>query len=586
MPLDSVFLSGLKRELAPQILGARIDKVQQPERDLLLLGLRTHDGNVRLLLHGGVGSARVHLTEGRFENPASPPMFCMLLRKHLIGARIAELEDNGDRLLQIHLDARDEMGVETRRTLVIEMMGRQSNVILVDGEGIILDCMRRVDPSMSEIRPLLPGMRYRLPPKQDKPDFFESEPRERAALLRTAETGAALDSWLLHTFSGLSPLVCRELCYRAFRDVSPRFSSLTAEQETAFLEEMDRLRELAEEGNLAPYLLSDEQKPKDFSFFPIEQYGNALRCEKCASFSALLDEYYLRRDQAEAMRRKSQSLTKTIKNLRDRTARKLAMQREELRLSENRETIRRRADLITANLYRIQRGDRVLHAEDFYEEGMPTVEIPLDPLKTPQQNAAQLYKQYQKAKTAETHLTALIAEGETSLHYLNSVLDEISRAEGEQDLAAIRAELRESGYLKREKSAKKEKLRPRAPLRFVSDSGYEILVGRSHAQNDELTHRIARRTDYWLHVQKSHGSHVIIRAMDSEPDEKTLAQAASLAVYYSQSRAGGKTPVDYTMVRNVRKPSGGLPGMVLYTTYQTIFAEGDESLAERLRAGT
>ena len=586
MPLDSVFLSGLKRELAPQILGARIDKVQQPERDLLLLGLRTHDGNVRLLLHGGVGSARVHLTEGRFENPASPPMFCMLLRKHLIGARIAELEDNGDRLLQIHLDARDEMGVETRRTLVIEMMGRQSNVILVDGEGIILDCMRRVDPSMSEIRPLLPGMRYRLPPKQDKPDFFESEPRERAALLRTAETGAALDSWLLHTFSGLSPLVCRELCYRAFRDVSPRFSSLTAEQETAFLEEMDRLRELVEEGNLAPYLLSDEQKPKDFSFFPIEQYGNALRCEKCASFSALLDEYYLRRDQAEAMRRKSQSLTKTIKNLRDRTARKLAMQREELRLSENRETIRRRADLITANLYRIQRGDRVLHAEDFYEEGMPTVEIPLDPLKTPQQNAAQLYKQYQKAKTAETHLTALIAEGETSLHYLNSVLDEISRAEGEQDLAAIRAELRESGYLKREKSAKKEKLRPRAPLRFVSDSGYEILVGRSNAQNDELTHRIARRTDYWLHVQKSHGSHVIIRAMDSEPDEKTLAQAASLAVYYSQSRAGGKTPVDYTMVRNVRKPSGGLPGMVLYTTYQTIFAEGDESLAERLRAGT
>ena len=586
MPLDSVFLSGLKRELAPQILGARIDKVQQPERDLLLLGLRTHDGNVRLLLHGGVGSARVHLTEGRFENPASPPMFCMLLRKHLIGARIAELEDNGDRLLQIHLDARDEMGVETRRTLVIEMMGRQSNVILVDGEGIILDCMRRVDPSMSEIRPLLPGMRYRLPPKQDKPDFFESEPRERAALLRTAETGAALDSWLLHTFSGLSPLVCRELCYRAFRDVSPRFSSLTAEQETAFLEEMDRLRELVEEGNLAPYLLSDEQKPKDFSFFPIEQYGNALRCEKCASFSALLDEYYLRRDQAEAMRRKSQSLTKTIKNLRDRTARKLAMQREELRLSENRETIRRRADLITANLYRIQRGDRVLHAEDFYEEGMPTVEIPLDPLKTPQQNAAQLYKQYQKAKTAETHLTALIAEGETSLHYLNSVLDEISRAEGEQDLAAIRAELRESGYLKREKSAKKEKLRPRAPLRFVSDSGYEILVGRSNAQNDELTHRIARRTDYWLHVQKIHGSHVIIRAMDSEPDEKTLAQAASLAVYYSQSRAGGKTPVDYTMVRNVRKPSGGLPGMVLYTTYQTIFAEGDESLAERLRAGT
>ena len=586
MPLDSVFLSGLKKELALQILGARIDKVQQPERDLLLLSLRTHDGNVRLLVHGGVGSARVHLTEGRFENPATPPMFCMLLRKHLVGARITELEDNSDRLLQIHMDARDEMGVETRRTLVVEMMGRQSNVILVDGEGIILDCMRRVDPSMSEIRPLLPGMRYRLPPKQDKPDFFETESETRAVLLRSAESGAALDSWLLHTFSGLSPLICRELCSRAFRDASPRYAALTSEQETAFLREMDRLHDLVQAGELAPYLLSDDQKPKDFSFLPIEQYGEALRCKKCASFSELLDEFYLRRDQAEAMRRKSQSLTKTIKTLRDRTARKLSMQREELQRSEDRETIRRRADLITANLSRVQKGDRVLRAEDFYEPGQPVVEIPLDPLKTPQQNAAQLYKQYQKAKTAETHLTALIAEGETSLHYLNSVLDEISRAEGEQDLAAIRAELRESGYLKREKSAKKEKLRPRAPLRFVSDGGYEILVGRSNAQNDELTHRIARRTDYWLHVQKIHGSHVIIRAMDSEPDEKTLAQAASLAVYYSQSRAGGKTPVDYTMVRNVRKPAGGLPGMVLYTTYQTILAESDESLAERLRAGT
>ena len=495
MPLDAVFLSGLHMELAPQILGAKIDKVQQPERDLLLLSLRTRDGNERLLIHGGVGSARVHLTQGRFENPASPPMFCMLLRKHLVGARIAKLADNGDRLLEIQMDAHDEMSTETRRTLVIEMMGRQSHVILVDGEGIILDCMRRVDPSMSEVRPLLPGMRYRLPPKQNKPDFFETEPEERAVLLRKAESGAALDSWLLHTFSGLSPLVCRELCYRAFQDASPRFLALTPEQEAAFLREMDRLDDLVQSGNLAPYLLSDEQKPKDFSFLPIEQYGDALRCEQRRSFSELLDEYYLRRDQAEAMRRKSQTLTKAIKNLRDRTARKLSMQREELRRSEDRESIRRRADLITANLYRIEKGDRVLHAEDFYEAGMPTVEIPLDPLKTPQQNAAQLYKQYQKAKTAETHLTALIAEGETSLHYLNSVLDEISRAEGEQDLAAIRAELRESGYLKREKSAKKEKLRPRAPLRFVSDSGYEILVGRSNAQNDELTHRIARRTD-------------------------------------------------------------------------------------------
>ena len=583
MPLDSVFLSGLITELSPQILGAKIDKVQQPERDLLLLSLRTRDGNERLLIHGGVGSARVHITQGRFENPSSPPMFCMLLRKHLVGARISKLADNGDRLLEIHMDAHDEMGTDTRRTLVVEMMGRQSNVILVDDDGIILDCMRRVDPSMSEVRPLLPGMRYRLPPKQNKPDFFESEPEERAALLRQAEPGTALDSWLLHTFSGLSPLICRELCYRAFHDASPRFSALSPEQETAFLREMEQLIHLVQERDLAPYLLSDEQKPKDFSFIPIEQYSDALRCERRRSFSELLDEYYLRRDQAEAMRRKSQSLTKTIRNLRDRTVRKLSMQREELRRSEDRESIRRRADLITANLYRIQKGDRVLLAEDFYEEGMPTIEIPLDPLKTPQQNAAALYKQYQKAKTAESHLTVLITEGETNLQYLNSVLDELARAEGEQDLAMIRSELRETGYLRAEKSGKKEKLKPRMPLRFVSDTGFEILVGRSNAQNDELTHKLARRTDYWLHVQKVHGSHVIIRAQDSTPDELTISQAAALAVYHSQARGGGKTPVDYTMVRNVRKPSGALPGMVLYTTYQTILAESDDALVQRLK---
>ena len=585
MPLDSVFLSGLALELSGRLEGARIDKIQQPERDLLLFSLRMADGNGRLLLHGGVGSARVHLTEGRFENPASPPMFCMLLRKHLSGARISRLEQPQDeRMLILHLDARDEMGADTKRLLIAEMMGRQSNIILVDGEGIILDCMRRVDPAMSEIRPLLPGMRYRLPPRQDKPYFFSTSSEERKALLQEAESGAALDSWLLHTFSGLSPLICRELCYAAFADASPRFTRLSSEQEERFLQKMNSLIARVMKGDLEPCLLLDGEKPKDFSFLPVRQYGDALTCVRRMSFSALLDEFYLRRDQAEAMRRRSQSLTKTVKNLRDRTARKLSLQREELRRSEDRESIRRRADLITANLYRMQKGDRVLKAEDYYEPDLPVVEIPLDPLKTPQQNAALLYKQYQKAKTAESHLTALIAEGETSLHYLNSVLDEISRAEGEQDLAAIRAELRESGYLKREKSAKKEKLRPRAPLRFVSDSGYEILVGRSNAQNDELTHRVARRTDYWLHVQKTHGSHVIIRAMDTEPDEITLAQAASLAVYYSQSRSGGKTPVDYTMVRNVRKPSGGLPGMALYTTYQTILAESDEALVERLRA--
>ena len=583
MPLDAVFLSGVAGELQTQVTGAKIDKVQQPERDMLLLSLRLLHGNGKLLIHGGVGSARVHLTEGRFENPAEPPMFCMLLRKYLVGARIREIEQpKGERILLLRLDARDELGNETDKTLAVEMMGRQSNVILIGSDGVILDCMRRVDSAMSAVRPLLPGMLYRLPPKQEKPDFFETTSEQRKALLRSIEPGTALDSWLLTTFSGISPLLCREICYRAFDETAPRFLTLTERQQELFCSSMDVICETVHSGSLHPVMLIDGNKPKDFSAVPIAQYGTALAAEPRGSFSALLDEYYLRRDKAESMRRKSQSLTKTVRTLRDRTAKKLALRTEELRRSEDREQLRRKADLITANLYRMKKGDTHLTAEDYYEEGYPEVEIRLDPLKTPQQNAAALYKQYQKAKTAEQHLTGLIAEGEKQLLYLNSVLDELARAESEQDLADIRAELRETGYVKPEKAKKKEKVKPRAPLRFVSDSGYEILVGRSNAQNDELTHRMARRTDLWLHVQKIHGSHVIIRAMDGQPDERTIAQAASLAVYYSQGREAGKVPVDYTMVRNVRKPSGAMPGMVLYTTYQTILAASDEALVQRI----
>ena len=270
---------------------------------------------------------------------------------------------------------------------------------------------------------------------------------------------------------------------------------------------------------------------------------------------------------------------------RDRLARKLAGQREDLKRTATREEVRKQAELITANLYRLKKGERSFSCEDYYTEGCPTVTIALDPLKSPQQNAAALYKEYNKLKAAEQHLTVLVAEGERQLDYLESVLDALERAESEKDLSDLRRELTETGFLRRPKGGKPERGRAQAPLRFVSDEGFEILVGRSNVQNDELTTRIARRTDYWLHTQKVHGSHVIVRCDGLEPPEKTLAQAASLAVYYSQGRGGGKIPVDYTMIRFVRKPSGALPGKVIYTEYRTLLAESDEALAERLKRG-
>ena len=572
MPLDAICLSALTAELREKLEGAKIDKVQQPERDMLILSLRGRSGNFRLLLAAGAGNARVHITGESMENPAEPPMFCMLLRKHLVGARIASLEQpDHERMLALELDTRDEMGDLSLKKLVVEMIGRSANVILVGADGRIIDCMRRMDFAGDAERRLLPGMIYRLPPKQNKTDFFSSDSGIRRALIAGADREMPVDKWLLDSFSGLSPLICREMAFRC----GGSFDTLP--------EQLDALHDTVIAGDFTPYMLLDGDKPRDFSFMPIRQYGDSMKGESFDSFSALLDAFYARRDRAERQRRRSHELSRSIKTLRDRLVRKLAGQTEELQRTTGRDEIRKNAELITANMYRLKKGDRELLCEDYYQPECPEVKIPLDPLKTPQQNAAAMYKEYNKLKAAEEHLTVLIDQGEKQLDYLNSVLEELSRAETEKDISDIRRELMETGYMKKARGAKPERIKAQAPLRFVSDDGLEILIGRSNTQNDELTTKLARRTDYWLHTQKVHGSHVIVRCDGLEPPETTLEQAASLAVYYSQGRDSGKVPVDYTMVRFVRKPSGAMPGKVIYTDYKTLLAESDENLAHRLK---
>lgn len=573
MPLDAPLLRGLTDEIAPALAGARIDKVQQPSRDTLLLSVYTRLGARRLLISAAGSGSRLHFTGEKYENPDKPPMFCMLLRKHLTGARIESVQQpEWERMVVLSLTGRDELGVECARTLVVELMGRASNVILCDEEMRIIDCLRRVDFGEEAYRRLLPGMLYKYPQRPDKPCFFALTAQERRELLEAAPRDAEPSSWLLDTFSALSPLIARETAARA-----GGFEHLG--------EAMDALAESVDAGELTPTLVRVDGKAKDFSFMRITQYGPGAENEESESFSALLDAFYGQRDRAEQLRRAAHDTVKAVRTLRDRTARKLASQREELRKSADREALRRRGDLITANLWRAQRGMRELECEDYYTEGCPTVKIKLDPLKTPQQNAAQAYKEYRKAETAEKHLTELIANGERQLDYLESVLDSLSRVESERDVRDIRAELAASGVLKVKRGADKQRrVKPAGPLRFVSSSGYEILVGRNNAQNDELTTRTARRTDIWLHTQRVHGSHVIIRCLDTEPDERTLSEAASLAAYYSEGREAGKVPVDYTQVRRVKKPSGALPGKVIYTDYKTITAEPDAQLARRLRA--
>ena len=572
MPLDAVTVSALAKELSERLEGGRIDKVQQPERDMLLLSLRAKGENLRLVIAAGTGNARAGITRGSFENPAEPPMFCMLMRKHLVGARILSVtQPEYERLLIFTLDTHDELGVQSEKKLAVELIGRSANAVLIGADGRIIDCMRRMDFAGDALRRMLPGMIYRLPPKQEKPVFFALDPEQRRALIASADKTVPVDKWLMDSFSALSPLICRELAYRCNND----YVNLP--------DACDALCEAVAAGELAPWLISIDGKPKDFSFMAISQYGPAAQLERYDSFSEMLDAFYTRRDRAEQQRRRSHDLTKTVRTLRDRQQRKLAAQHEELRRTEGREDIRHQAELVTANIYRLRRGDRSLECEDYYDTACPVVHIELDPLKTPQQNAAALYKEYNKLKAAEQHLTVLTREGERQLDYLNSVLDELERAETDRDLSDIRRELTETGYIRARKGGKAERVKPQLPLKFISDDGLEILAGRSNAQNDELTLKLARRTDYWLHTQRVHGSHVIIRCEGEEPPPRTLEQAAGIAAYYSQARGAGKVQVDYTMVRNVRKPSGALPGKVIYTDHKTMLAESDGALAERLK---
>jgi len=572
MPLDAVTVSALAKELNERLEGGRIDKVQQPERDMLLLSLRAKGENLRLVIAAGTGNARAGITRGSFENPAEPPMFCMLMRKHLVGARILSVtQPEYERLLIFTLDTHDELGVQSEKKLAVELIGRSANAVLIGADGRIIDCMRRMDFAGDALRRMLPGMIYRLPPKQEKPVFFALNPAQRRALIASADKTVPVDKWLMNSFSALSPLICRELAYRCNNDYVNLPNAC------------DALCEAVAAGELAPWLISIDGKPKDFSFMAISQYGPAAQLERYDSFSEMLDAFYTRRDRAEQQRRRSHDLIKTVRTLRDRQQRKLAAQCEELRRTEGREDIRHQAELVTANIYRLRRGDRSLDCEDYYDPACPVVHIELDPLKTPQQNAAALYKEYNKLKAAEQHLTVLTREGERQLDYLNSVLDELERAETDRDLSDIRRELTETGYIRARKGGKAERVKPQSPLKFVSDDGLEILAGRSNAQNDELMLKLARRTDYWLHTQRVHGSHVIIRCEGEEPPPRTLEQAASIAAYYSQARGAGKVQVDYTMVRNVRKPSGALPGKVIYTDHKTMLAESDGALAERLK---
>lgn len=491
-------------------------------------------------------------------------MFCMLLRKHLSGARLASVtQPPMERLAVFTFDCIDELGDPVQKRLVAELMGRTCNIYLLNADGRIIDCLRRVGIDEHIKRPALPGLYYQDPEPVSKMNPGTMDTADFENLLLSPGSDLLCDR-LMDALGGLSPLVCREAALYATGDTQARVSQC-AVNSVAF-----QLQQFFDANLNHPkpcYFPDRDGTPKQYSFCPVEQYGNSCTAE---SFTRLLDACYTLRDRKDAMRQKGQAIRKTVSNLLSRTVRKIAVQEKELSATLDRERLRQLGDIVTANLHKITRGQTVLTAEDFYDEEMKTIEIPLSPLLSPQQNAAKFYKDYTRMKNAEKELTRQIELGQQETEYLRSVLEELDRAETENELEEIRRELQDGGYIRADSVKKRMKQGKLPPLRFESTDGYPIYVGRNNRQNEELTFRSARKDDLWLHAQKVHGSHVIISCGGTTPPDDTVTQAAQLAAYYAETSGGQNIPVDVTPVKQVKKPPNAKPGMVIYHTYRTV----------------
>ncbi len=561
MAFDAYYLGCVVEEI--RSLGElRVEKLHQPARDTVLLLLKHRQGRVKLLIAANPAAPRLHLTEASPENPPEPPVFCMLLRKHLSGARLTGAEQLPmERCVRFAFDCIDEMGDAVQKFLVAELMGRTCNVYLLNAEGRIIDCLRRIGLDEAR-RPALPGMYYQLPEAVAKKDPRSMTEEDYVNLLAAPGADLLADR-LMDSLGGLSPLVCREAALFAAGETDARVTGgdLTAVAHA--------LAEFFRQKPVPCYYADREGTPRQYAFCPLTQYGS-WQCAE--SFSGLLDLFYTVRDRRDAIRQKGQGIRKTVQNLCTRLTRKLAIQEKELAATYDRERLRQLGDIVTANIHRITKGQTVLQAEDFYDEDMKLIDIPISPILSPQQNAAKFYKDYTRMKNAQKELTRQLELGREELEYLKSVLEELNRAGTEQELEEIRQELSAGGYVKTDPGKKRVKQAKLAPMHFTSTDGFAIYVGRNNRQNEELTFKMARKDDLWLHASKVHGSHVIIACAGRPVPDDTVTQAAQLAAYYAETGGGQNIAVDVTPVKHVKKIPSGKPGMVIYHTYRTVVA--------------
>ena len=577
MAFDGVMMHYVKEEIKSVALDARVSQIHQPNRDELVIALRTKNGNKKLLVSSRANSPRICFTEHSIENPATPPMLCMLLRKRLGGAKLVDVRQiELERIMFLDFIATNELGDKVKLTLCVEIMGKYSNIILIDENDNIVDALKRVDFTMSTQRLVLPNIKYELPPKQDKLCILECSGRDIVEKAINTPAEMRLSKALLSAMQGVSPIITRELEYMVGVDSN---IELTVIDKLKLIEKVDKLKEYIVSGEKSPtMMIKPEGKPFDIAFMDIMQYGEMASKKRFLDFSTLLDSFYYERDKAERMKVKGQDLLRLCSNIQDKLCRKIAVQEKELKDSLNRDKLRKKGDLLQANMYKMVRGQSFIDVEDYYDNNK-IVRIKLSPTLNPSQNVQKYYKDYRRAKTREEMLTVQIAKAKAELQYISAVQESLGRAESERELTEIRQELVDEGYLKnRNPKGRNKALKLLPPKEYTSSDGFTIYVGRNNKQNDKLTLKTARNYDMWLHTKDIPGSHVIIVSDNREITDTAILEAASLAAYNSKAKESDNVPVDYTIVKNVSKPSGAKPGMVIYVNNKTVYVTPKESI--------
>lgn len=582
MAFDATIVRCLVNELSQKITGGRIDKIYQPEKDEITLGVRTYENNYKLTFSASSAHPRAHFTAVSKKNPQTAPLFCMLLRKHIGGGKITDITQTGfERVIKIAVESYDELGDLTTKYLIAEIMGRHSNIILTSQDMKIIDCIKHVDFTVSSVRQLLPGLYYTDVPAQDKInliDIAETADIDFSLPMQTA------DKAVLSSVAGISPLTAREIVYRACGRTDVKCAELTDSGRNKILYEIVKFAKSVRENEFKPCMIveKDTGKLMDFSSAQVLQYESLAEVKYFDDISVLLDEFYKTRDMRERMRQKSADLTKLLGNNIERVSKKIGIFSKTLTSSKDREKYKIYGDLLTANIYAVKQGQNEIEVQNYYDENASRVLIPLDTALTPSQNAQKYYKKYNKAKTAEAEAAKQLESAKADLEYLESTLTAVETADNDSDLSDIRSELINEGYISRRQNTKKQKQTAAKPMHFVSADGFDIYVGKSNTQNDYLTLKFANSSDLWFHTKNIHGSHAIIKlGLTKDVPPSSIREAAEIAAYYSKGRASSQVPVDYTTVKNVRKPNGAKPGMVIYDNYNTIYVTPKEPKKEQ-----